>query len=179
MQCASARVGFTLLEVLIATVIGTIAITAARILLEGLADRAERIVQTASESDADANGERTLRELVLRLQLGTDTTMRFMGNARVARFTSWCEVPHGWQEQCTVTLAVAFHGSEPVLAASLSNGEILVLRRGFVSGELRYLADAAHGGSWVRAWGESITAPRALGVILDADTLILRIGERG
>jgi len=31
----------------------------------------------------------------------------------------------------------------------------------------------------VREWRSAVTAPLAIGVVIDADTLILRIGERG
>lgn len=173
------RRGFTLIELLIALAIAGSVVMTARMLLEQLADDAERLVAHASETDSDANADRLLRELVLRLEVGTDSARRFAGDERAARFTSWCEVPRGWQERCTVTLALDFEGRDPVLAASLSTGELLVLQRGFRSASLRYLGDAARGGTWFRSWGESITAPLAIGVVLDADTLILRIGERG
>jgi hypothetical protein len=166
-------------ELLVAIAIGAMAVVAARTLLEELADDAERIVGHASNADEEANAERVLRELALRLEVGTDDAMRFAGHERAARFSSWCDVPHGWQERCTVTLAVDAQGAEPALAAALSTGEVLVLRRGFTSGALRYLGDAARGGIWFRSWGESITAPLGIGVVLDGDTLILRIGERG
>lgn len=173
------RRGFTLIEVVLALVIAGTVVLSARMLLEELADDAQAIVAHASGVDARANAERELRELVLRLEVGTDGARRFAGDERAARFTSWCDMPRGWQERCTVTLAVDREGREPVLAASLSTGEMLVLRRGFATGSLRYLGDAARGGTWFRSWGESITAPFAIGIVLDADTLILRIGERG
>lgn len=173
------RSGFTLIEVLVALAIGGGVLLTGRMLLEQLADDGERLIAHAKESDSQANAERSLRELLLRLEVGTDSERRFAGDERAARFTSWCDVPRGWQERCTVTLALNAAGREPVLAASLSTGDLLVFRRGFSHGALRYLGDAARGGTWFRSWGESITAPLAIGVILDADTLILRIGERG
>ncbi len=173
------RAGFTLIELLVAIAIASAAVLLAHSLLGQLADDAERIVRHASDSDEEANAERVLRALVSRLEVGTDDSTRFGGHERVARFTSWCDVPYGWLERCRVTLALDVKGHEPVLAAALSTGEVIVLRRGFTSGELRYLADAARGGNWFRSWGESITAPLAIGVVLDADTLIVRIGERG
>lgn len=173
------RTGFTLLEILVAITIAAMTVLTARALLEELADDAQAIVRQAAESDEDANAERVLRELIRRLEIGTDDSTRFTGHERIARFTSWCEVPRGWLERCKVTLAVETRGREPVLAAALSTGELLMLRRGFTSGQLRFLGDAGRGGTWFRSWGESITAPLAIGVVLDADTLILRIGERG
>jgi prepilin-type N-terminal cleavage/methylation domain-containing protein len=174
-----ARRAFTLIEVLIAlAVAGTILVTA-RMLLEQLAGDAEDLVTHAARNDTEANAERILRELVSRLEVGTDDSRRFVGAEHAARFTSWCDVPLGWQERCTVTLALDMQGAEPVLAASLSTGEMLVLRRGFSNATFDYLGDAARGGTWFRSWGESITAPLAIGVFMDGDTLILRIGERG
>ena len=60
-----------------------------------------------------------------------------------------------------------------------STGERIVLRRGFSVGTLRYLNTPAGGGQWFRVWGHGITAPLAVGVITDDDTMIVRIGERG
>lgn len=73
--------------------------------------------------------------------------------------------------------AAAEHG-EALVASGLPGGPI-ILRRGFHRGALRYLVDPAHGGAWLPSWMQPVTTPLALGVILDADTLILRIGERG
>ena len=173
------RDGFTLVEVLVALVIAGSVVVTARMLLEQLADDADRLLAHTATNDTEANAHRTLRALVSNLEVGTDDARRFAGEERATRFTSWCDVPRGWQERCTVTLAIDSQGPAPVLVASLSTGELLEIRRGFSTATLRYLGDAARGGTWFRSWGESITAPLAIGVLIDADTLILRIGERG
>ena len=173
------RAGFTLVEVLVALLIAGTVVVTARMLLEQLAEDAKRLVAHAATTDTEANAERALRELVSRLEVGAQDSRRFGGDERVTRFTSWCDVPRGWQERCTVTLTVDRQGPQRVLVASLSTGDVLVIRRDFSNFALRYLGDAARGGTWFRSWGESITAPLAIGVVLDADTLILRIGERG
>jgi hypothetical protein len=46
-------------------------------------------------------------------------------------------------------------------------------------GELLYLADARDGGQWLRNWSTVLIAPLAIGAVIDADTLVLAIGERG
>ena len=46
-------------------------------------------------------------------------------------------------------------------------------------GVILYLRDAAEGGAWVTSWGASVTAPQALGIVVDGDTTIVRVGERG
>lgn len=179
LRLSRARAGFTIVEVLVALAIAATVVATARMLLEELAADGEALLIETMETDSRANAERSLRELVLRLEVGTSETRRFAGDEEAARFTSWCEVPRGWLERCTITLAIDRRGREPALVAALSTGEVLVLRRGFSAARLRYLGDAARGGAWFRSWGESITAPLAIGVILDADTLLLRIGERG
>jgi hypothetical protein len=44
---------------------------------------------------------------------------------------------------------------------------------------LRYAARDTGGVHWQSSWGRSITAPFALAVVLDDDTVVVRIGERG
>ena len=174
-----ARAGFTIVELLVALAIAGTVVMTARMLLEELAADGDALLTEAMENDSRANAERSLRELVLRLEVGTSEERRFAGDERGARFTSWCDVPRGWLERCTVTLAIDRIGSEPAIVAALSTGEVLVLRRGFSTARLQYLGDAARGGTWFRSWGESITAPLAIGLVFEADTLLLRIGERG
>jgi prepilin-type N-terminal cleavage/methylation domain-containing protein len=176
---SAGRDGFTLVEVLVALVIAGTVVVTVRMMLEQLADDAERLVAHAAINDTEANADRILRELVANLEVGTDDARRFAGEERATRFTSWCDVSRGWQERCTVTLAIDTQGPAPVLVASLSTGELLVVRRDFSTAALRYLGDAARGGTWLRSWGESMTAPLAIGVLIGADTVILRIGERG
>ncbi len=171
--------GTTLVEMLVALAIAGGVVMSARLALEALADNAHAVVEHATVSDTEANAERLLRRLISTLEVGTDDASRFAGDERTVRFTSWCDVPNGWQERCTVTLAIDQEGTEPLLAASLSTGELFVMRRGFEAASLRYLGDAGGGGRWFRSWGEGITAPLAIGIVLDADTVILRIGERG
>ncbi len=104
---------------------------------------------------------------------------RFEGQPQGARFRSWCEVPDGWLERCAVSLGFIELDGEPVLAIRLGDAEPLALRRGFERGEVVYLRDAGNGGTWVRSWGASITAPLAFGVVVDGDTTLVRVGERG
>lgn len=175
----AARSGFTLVEVMIALLVSGLVLLGARLLLEGMADESERSVAAATRATAEANADRVLRDLVGQLEVGTDSATEFGGDERVVRFASWCAVPSGWEERCRVTLAVDSLDGRPVLAALLSTGEVLVLRSGFRDGQLCYLTSAAEGGHWLRGWGMGITAPLAIGVVLDGDTTILRIGERG
>jgi prepilin-type N-terminal cleavage/methylation domain-containing protein len=175
------RGGFTLVEVMVALVVTGVVLLGARTMLGQIADDADRITAAAAEADRDANAEALLRTIVDRLEIAgrPDEEVRFEGEPQGARFRSWCEVPDGWLERCEVSLGFIDLDGEKVLALRLSTGELVPLRRGFGAGELAYLRDAAAGGAWVRSWGASITAPIALGVVIDGDTTIVRIGERG
>ncbi|MGH7718683.1 MAG: PulJ/GspJ family protein [Gemmatimonadaceae bacterium] len=174
-----ARAGFTLLEVIVALTVGAVVLLGARAMLVHLGDDSERLTTFVRETDGPANADRLLRTLVGSLEVGTDSATHFAGEQWEARFTSWCSVPAGWQERCTVTLAIDTVLGRRALVARTSTGPPVVLRRGFREGALRYLSDADAGGTWFRVWGTGVTSPLAIGVILDADTLILRVGERG
>jgi prepilin-type N-terminal cleavage/methylation domain-containing protein len=173
------RRAFTLVELLVTIVLVGLVLAGARAILEQMSDTAHRIAAGAESADRGGNADRVLRSLLGRLELGLEEGRRFAGNERTLRFSTWCDTPAGWQERCRVTIGIDTLGGAGVLAASLSTGELLVLRRGFRRGQLRYLSDPGSGGVWFRDWGTSVTAPVALGLVLDADTLIVRIGERG
>ncbi len=178
------RRGFTLLELLVALALSGLILLGARLMLEGVADDAGRIAAAARAADREANAERALRQLFARLDLGGSPDAGFGGDERTMRFSTWCSVPAGWLERCRVTLGVETaeggpSGGSLQLVARFSNGEVLVLRPALRAATLRYLNDAAGGYSWFRGWGDGITAPAAVGIIADGDTLIVRIGERG
>jgi prepilin-type N-terminal cleavage/methylation domain-containing protein len=172
------RAAFTLVEVMVALAVSAAVVLGARLLLESLGSEASRIVGAARSADADANGERLLRAVVGRLEVGTRDGGSFGGDERSATFTSWCDVPRGWQERCRVTLEIT--RAERGLAVALAfGGEKIIVRQAEHDVTLRYLADPGAGGVWVSRWGSGLTAPRAIGLLIDGDTVIVRIGERG
>lgn len=174
----SARGGFTLIEVVVALAVSAIVLLGARTMLGEVGDDALRISMLAQRADSEANAERSLRALTRHLELGGDST-QFGGNSREAHFTSWCDTPAGWQERCVVALALEQRADGDAFVARTSRGDTILVREGVRVGSLRYLSKVTAGGEWLRVWGTGITAPLAIGVILDADTLIVPIGERG
>jgi prepilin-type N-terminal cleavage/methylation domain-containing protein len=173
------RSGFTIIEVMVALAVSGIVLLGARAMLEATADQAGRITRAAATADRDANAERTLRALVERLEIGTVPGTEFSGDPATAAFASWCDVPGGWLERCAVTLGIERDSSGIALIARTSTGSVIRLREGLRNGAIRYLDSPSAGGTWIRVWGAGITAPVAIGVFLDRDTLILRVGERG
>ncbi|MBW3571953.1 MAG: prepilin-type N-terminal cleavage/methylation domain-containing protein [Gemmatimonadetes bacterium] len=175
------RAGFTLVEVMVAVVVIGVVLVGARAMLGQIADDADRIAGAAAQADREGNAEALLRAVAGRLEVapvpGGDA--RFEGQPEGARFHSWCEVPDGWLERCRASVGFIPLDDGPALVLGLSTGEVVPLRRRIASGEILYLRDASDGGAWMRSWGASITPPVALGIVVDGDTSIIRIGERG
>jgi len=176
---ARTSVGFTVIEIIVALFVGVAVVVGARTLLEGLAAQTARVAAVARASDRDANGERLLRGLVGRLEIGTDSAQRFGGDEREVHFTSWCDVARGWQERCRVSIAVEPGSVGLAVVARLSSRDTIVLKHGRRGEGLRYLADPSFGGRWLMRWSDGLAAPLAIGILVDADTMIVRIGERG
>jgi prepilin-type N-terminal cleavage/methylation domain-containing protein len=181
-SCSRSRRGFTLVELLVALLVGAITVLGARMMLEGVADSERRLSRATQRAEREANGERVLRATVASIEVGTPGTLPFAGDEREANFTSWCDRAGGWQERCAATVAIApagVTGATSALVLTDAGAGALRLRTGFTHGELRYLIDARDGGQWVTSWAAGVGAPLAIGVVFDADTLILRIGQRG
>jgi hypothetical protein len=177
------RRAFTLVEAVIAIALCGIVVLTARIMVEELASATQKTMIAARDADRIANADRVLRSLVGRAEVGRPVDRPFGGDADSVHFTTWCEASGGWLERCDATLAleVSRHGALLVIHLSPGQGgdvgpRELHLREDFHSGVLRYLEDPAGGGAWYVQWGDGNVAPRALGVVLDGDTTILRIG---
>ena len=177
------RSGLTLLELIVALALGGMILAGAHAVLATLTGEVDDIRARAGQADAVANGEFLLRALVGRVEAGTPEAVPFVGTPERTRFTSWCEVPAGLLERCTVTLAIDTAGGTRSLVAVLNGRRASTLLPGASPVAFRYLNSAANGGQWFREWGAGISAPLALGVLLDrgerGDTLIVRIGSRG
>lgn len=176
---AGAKPGFTLLEVILALAIGGVVLVTARALVEELADQARRLARQTAVDDQRTNGERMLRALAGAVEVATPESGPFDGNADRVQFTTWCNAPAGWMERCAVTLAFVNVSGAPALVADLPTRGRVVLAQGFARGVFRYLMTAGAGGRWSARWGPGPRAPLALGVVLDTDTLIVRMGDRG
>jgi hypothetical protein len=168
-------------EVMVALAVVGVVLVGARAMLEQVADHAARIAGAAEEADRAGNADALVRSIAGRTQVSAlpGSEVRFQGEPGMARFRSWCEVPDGWLEECDASLGLIQVDGGNVLALRLSTGELVALRSGFRQGEILYLRAAGNGGWWLRSWGSSITAPLALGLVIDGDTTIVRIGERG
>ena len=168
------RSGFTLVELMVALTIGAGLLLAGRLLLEQVASAEQVIVADTTARDSTFLKARLLHSLVRNLEIGTDSVTTFAGNEHMAEFTSWCVDSIANRTRCTVRLVI-----DTTVTVVTSTCRPAILQRTTQVGEFRYLSDARNGGSWYRTWGIGITAPMAIGVIVGADTTVLRIGDRG
>ena len=176
---SGATAGFTLVEVMVALVVSAIVLLGARAMLGEVGDAAVRISSESARLDTNANAEHALRVLVRNLDLGYANDAVFAGDVRQVTFVSWCDTPSGWQERCKVALTIEKRQGGDALVVQTSRSNAIIVRDRVRNGSLRYLTTVYRGGEWIRTWGAGITAPLAIGIILDSDTLIVPIGERG
>lgn len=175
----SCRRGFTLLEVIVALSIGAVVLLTARLVVEATTDGSHRLIEARRTADEQAGRDRWLRSLMRRVDGGTpDDTARFYGDSTRVAFTSWCEAPGGWLEECDGMLAVTRADSTVVVVVRTSLDGELVIRRQLSPLSLRYLAPSDTGASWIASWGQSVLPPAAV-ALFGSDTTILRIGRRG
>jgi len=191
----SSRAGFTLLELMVAMVIGGVTLTAAAALYLGLASRADAIEAASRAASHDANGERLLRILAANVEpRGNGGGVR--GDGASVALDTRCESALGWAEPCRVRLAFQAGGAhrhrlllwrlapsadsspapfaDPPADVSAEGTPGMVLRDSVREGRFVYLVDASHGGSWSAAWTET-PAPPAFAVVMDGDTLLLPV----
>jgi prepilin-type N-terminal cleavage/methylation domain-containing protein len=171
------RRGFTLIEVTVALVIGGMALSAAAALLSGLSSRAEQIRSAGARVDRDANAERLLRNLLANLRASGDSTLTVRGDSGSVTLQAWCATVEGWLRPCRARLGLERDSTSVEFRLELTGGgaenRSVVFRQGArVPAGLRYLRDAAGGGTWVSRWTE-VVAPSAISVFAGADTLVL------
>ena len=169
------RRGFTLIEVVVALMIGGMALSAAVALLGGLARRVDEVRAAGAAEDRDANGERLLRTLFANLRGPADTLPVLVGDSSRVAFHTWCETGEGWLRPCEAELHVAGKDTlqfQLTLAGSdTASMAVLTAPHGGEPAGIRYLLDPAGGGTWLTSWSKR-TAPGAVAMIAGGDTLI-------
>jgi hypothetical protein len=146
---------------------------AGRMLTEQVAAIGDTIALNAAVADSARVRSRALRAIVRNIEIATDSSNNFAGDARAAKFVSWCTGGVALKERCAVTLKL-----DSVVTLTDPSGSRVVLRD-TMPGALLYLGDARDGGHWFRSWGPGVVLPLAIGIVFRADTTVLRIGDRG
>lgn len=169
------RRGFTLIEVVVALMIGGMALSAAVALLTGLARRVDEVRAAGAAEDRDANGERLLRSLLANLRGSVDTLPLLVGDSSRIAFRTWCETGEGWLRPCDAELRVAQTEAVTQFQLTLSGNDTTTIALSNYARDVhagfRYLLDPAHGGTWLTSWSRR-AAPGAVATIAGSDTLI-------
>lgn len=175
----TSRAGFTLLELVIALLIGAIMMLIARSFVEELSLVGPRIVRERARTDRVMNADEWLRELVRQADTdSSEATESFYADADSAEFTSWCQSPRGWNEHCTVVIRVQREGAMFKLAVDAGGQRESLIGPDSVALSLRYLAPSDTGLSLLSHWDGSLLPPAAIALI-GKDTTFLRVGRRG
>lgn len=172
------RTGFTLLEVVVALLIGAVAITAGAMLFAGLDDRAAAIERGGRVADHAGNGEGLVRSLMADLDVGGAATAPLTGSGRDVRFRTWCQDTRGWLDRCTAHLELRGGTGTSSLWLSLTSRETTVidLRDDVHRGAMLYLRDVAGRGTWSTTW-TTLVPPHAVLIITDDDSLFLPVAS--
>ena len=168
--------GFTLIEVMVALMIGGMAVAGAAALLAALGNRAEAIERAGIGVDQDANAERLLRGLVANLDLSSDSAPSFVGDANGARFQAWCEMPAGWLGHCRVRLSLERRGDLASLRLQVDDPgpSVIDLRRDLREARFRYLISVDDVLTWTDR-SSHLVPPLAVALIVERDTLLLGV----
>jgi hypothetical protein len=165
------------MELMIALAISGLIVLTARALVVAVLSVSERLDLASVKADRVANGERLLRTLVARLDVSQPGS-RFEGTDTRIAFPTWCDASAGWLEPCNAAVMLRAARDSAVLAVSLSGQPQMSLLSGRTIA-LRYLGSAASGGTWFERWGMGVSVPLGVAVIVDGDTLLVRVGARG
>jgi prepilin-type N-terminal cleavage/methylation domain-containing protein len=172
------RGGFSLIELVVALVIAGTMLLTARMMLDRLGQSAHDIIRAAADADREANMEGLLRDLVRRLEVDIARGVGFAGDASTARLTTWCNSPAGWQERCDVVLGFRSDSAGVMLIVHSGSRHPIPALGPASLGRLTYLSTTGSAPVWTSDWGDGFRTPVAIGVVLDRDTVILRIGDR-
>lgn len=170
---SSARRGMTLVELMVAIVVGGIALGGVAAIADGMHTVARAARAGEAERDRRWAGERMLRQLLLQAELEPPGMVAFAGDRAGLRVATWCDTPAGWQERCVAALTIR---EGEVSVSGAADDRVLLDLEG--PREFRYLLTAADGGRWSDRWPAAATPPVAVALV-GRDTLIFRIGGRG
>jgi prepilin-type N-terminal cleavage/methylation domain-containing protein len=197
------RRGFTLIELMVALVLGGLVVLLAHRTFGVASDLGHRVAERREAHDRAMNGRRFLAQAFGSLEVGTVRNAGFRGLQDEVAFTTWLvdETGAPVRKQVTVRLdrsaddtgsvAASEAGAARLLAlvALVEGGnalprDTLVLAPEVTGLALDYLLDLGADAAWVREWRSPVSAPlavrlRVTGASGAVDTLLCVIGPRG
>ena len=174
-----ATLGFTLVEVLVALMIGGTVVLLAHRLFAAATEAARTVASTRAALDREANARRWLQAAALSLDVGQQAGGGFEGRADRLAFSTWLETPDGWFVRRRVALGLDSRG----LIAAVDQVDTLVLADAVHAVAFDYLLEPGADTKWVREWISPVSAPLAIRVrgthARGVDTLLVLVKERG
>ncbi len=176
---SASRGGFTLIEILVALLIGGGAVLLAASIVSVSANLTESVQHEVATADARHGSERIFRRLVGQLTWSVPGDPAVGGETHELLIMTWCDTAHGWQERCAARFDLMSDDGSLGVLATFAAGDTLRLFPADTVLALLYLTSAAHGGTWSAKWNDPTTFPVAIGLVIGRDTLVARTGERG
>jgi prepilin-type N-terminal cleavage/methylation domain-containing protein len=195
--------GFTLIELMVALVLGGLVVLLAHRTFGVAAELGGRVAAGRQAHDRAMNARRFLAAAFGSLEVGTVRNTGFLGLEDEVAFTTWLVDENGasLRKQVTVRLERSADDTGPVASSEAGTMRLLALV-GPVEGEnalprdtlvlapevaglaFDYLLDFGADAAWVREWRSPVSAPlavrlRVVGASGDVDTLLCVIGPRG
>jgi hypothetical protein len=136
----------------------------------------------ATRADSDANRELALRSGIARAQADPRKGHHFQGVERSAEFDSRCDSSGGWAEPCRIVLMLQSlrGGADSTRVILIAVPELTSLGRDSAqlfecagNGVLRYYDPLRE--LWLPTWMDGITAPAAIALIAESDTIVFNI----
>lgn len=177
-RCNS-RAGFTLVELLIALLIGGLVAVMISRIFAATSDAGRKLRQARAALDAQANVRRWLTATFLSLEVGTPESGGFEGHPGAMQFSAFEISGDGWFERRRIELGLV----DGRLRAREANGEEIVLADSLSDVAFDYLLEPGLNSRWVADWISPVSAPLAVRIRLrraaGADTLLFLVKERG
>jgi len=175
------RTGFTVVELMVALAIGSLAMLIAAGTVGGVVDSLSLLDDRVRTHVERTNSFRWLREMLASVEVDASEDLLFEGSPHSIRFHSWIWTPDGWKERSPVFLSL----DEDRLVARVGVEE-WILRHAVSALDCEYLAQYGERGVWRPEWNAAVTPPAAVRLrvrYLDPNTppdiLVLVMGERG
>lgn len=173
--------GFTLLELMLAMVIGAMMVLVAHRSFAAVTEGWKRLEQYRIDHDRTMNAHRWLESAFLSLEVDR-VHGSFDGQRERVSFDSWLESPDGWFERVRLTVT---RDNDRLVATGVPWGTVQ-FTAGVDSVAFDYLLALGATSSWVREWHSPVSAPLAVrmrvheaGASPRIDTLLFLIKERG
>ena len=171
--------GFTLVEVLVALTIGAMVLLLGSGLFGMLTGSASRLRASAAHVEADASGERWLREVWSTLEVGRPGDVAFDGDSATVRFSARPWTADGWPARRTIEIGLVGRA----LAFRTGEGSPVGIRQKVRAVGFDFLLSLGADSRWVSSWHSPVSAPVAVRMrVADGagvDTLLFLIGARG